>query len=406
MIFLGTVTEVILIPDGHIGWSPSRAKMRVDRAYKGVSEAALTLYDDGMCDGPELEVGEQYLMYTHRNEDGGIPSRGCTRSRHVKFAEEDLWYLESLNEAAPTARVYGSIVAWPEDSGDRLPLAGAIVKLAGPVETVTTNADDKGRYSFEGLIPGKYSVSASQPGFDMPLRDYGLFSAEVTARGCAAINVTLAKHWPGTVSGRLMRSDGTPASAGIDLTLYRITENGDRDPIGDEVLTDERGAYEFQSVRAGRYKIALHPCCFPTGKAPYRPIYWPAATNEDNASEIVIDEASGPRKYDFHLPPELRSVTAHGVVRLPSGKAAGGVKVWILRLSDEADADTPKACCAVVDEIETDENGRFTFKAIEGIEYGLTTILRAQTVVTFSFSNGPEDLILVHDPSGESKDLR
>ena len=36
--------------------------MRIDRAYKGVAEQELVLFDDGMCDGPDLHVGEQYLM--------------------------------------------------------------------------------------------------------------------------------------------------------------------------------------------------------------------------------------------------------------------------------------------------------------------------------------------------------
>lgn len=58
MVFLGTVTEGIAISDGRI----VRARMRIDRAYKGVAEQELVLFDDGMCDGPDLHVGEQYLM--------------------------------------------------------------------------------------------------------------------------------------------------------------------------------------------------------------------------------------------------------------------------------------------------------------------------------------------------------
>jgi hypothetical protein len=62
MVFLGTVTDALATRDGRV----VRARIRVDRAYKGVSEQSLVLFDDGMCDGPDLRIGEQYLMYTRR----------------------------------------------------------------------------------------------------------------------------------------------------------------------------------------------------------------------------------------------------------------------------------------------------------------------------------------------------
>src|SRR5207247_11391900 len=62
MVFLGTVTEGLATQDGRF----VRARMRVDHAYKGVSEKTLVLFDDGMCDGPSLQIGQQYLMYTGR----------------------------------------------------------------------------------------------------------------------------------------------------------------------------------------------------------------------------------------------------------------------------------------------------------------------------------------------------
>ena len=61
IIFLGTVTEAIQTENGWV----RLARVRIDKAYKGISEETVVLYDDGMCDGPSLRVGEQYLMYTH-----------------------------------------------------------------------------------------------------------------------------------------------------------------------------------------------------------------------------------------------------------------------------------------------------------------------------------------------------
>jgi hypothetical protein len=97
LIFLGSVTEAIQTD----GWV-RLARMRIDKAYKGISEETVMLYADGMCDGPSLRVGEQYLVYTHDDGTGHLPSRGCTRSRNVKYADEDLAFLNSLAGAEPS----------------------------------------------------------------------------------------------------------------------------------------------------------------------------------------------------------------------------------------------------------------------------------------------------------------
>ena len=388
MVFLGTVTDVVPMPGGDINWSPSRAWMRVDRVYKGVSEPALTLYDDGRCDGPNLQVGEQYLMYTRRDGNGEIPVRGCTRSRHVRFAQEDLKYLDGLSDAPPTSLVYGRVVSWPEGPGDKTPLPGATVTLAGRNETLTAKTDYNGQYSFDRLSPGEYSVSAKQPGFEMPLRDYGLFSAEVVARGCAAIEVTLNKELPGIIAGHLFRPDGTRAGAGIDLNLLRLEDDEYR-WIPNEVLTDERGEYSFRNIRPGRYKVVLHWCCYPTPQAPYPAIYWPAAATEEGGAEIVVGLEPDSKPYDFQLPTEVKRRTVSGQVMSPDGKPAPGMEVWLCVEDDKHDGYD------VAEEIRADSEGRFSFTVLQGIKYVVEVRLgdgelSPDTVpVSFDFIRGP-----------------
>src|SRR5580658_10486706 len=69
MIFLGTVTEL----------EKGVAQMRIDKAYKGVLEKTVALWDSGMCPSPVLHVGEQYLIYTRDDGTGYLRSGGCTR---------------------------------------------------------------------------------------------------------------------------------------------------------------------------------------------------------------------------------------------------------------------------------------------------------------------------------------
>jgi len=379
--------------------------MRIDRAYKGVSEQTLILFDDGMCDGPDLQVGEQYLMYTRRIDDGDVPSRGCTRSRHVKQAAEDLKYLTGLLEAAPTGTVFGLIAAWPEGVGSNQPVPGAMVEMRDREEKVTTTADGEGRYSFDGLKPAKYTVSASKPGFRMPAFESEGVSESLESHGCAVINVILRKDWPGTIEGRVMRSDGTPARGGIDLGLIRVTGRGKNTlsaPLYFEDLkTNDQGKYSFRGVAPGRYKVVLHPCCFPTPETPYPAVYWPAARTEAAASEIRVGSAAVSQHYDFRLPPEVKSEVVSGLVLLPDRVPAKGVRVQILKLPDNA----------IVGNDSTDEAGHFSFTAMEGLEYSLTGIVigehsRRSKALHFSLAKGPHSITLVLDNPGPFSDDR
>src|ERR1051325_6730794 len=116
-VFLGTITEILATRNGFV----SRARMRIDHAYKGVSAENITLFDDGMCNGPNLKLGDQYLMYTRVSDDSNadVPSRGCTRSRSVKYAAEDLEFLKNLPSAAPTGTIQGQALGrTDQDFGD------------------------------------------------------------------------------------------------------------------------------------------------------------------------------------------------------------------------------------------------------------------------------------------------
>ncbi len=245
LVFLGTVIEKEPAPRGHFKNSISTIRMHVDHSYKGVLESSITLIDDGMCSGPDFQVGEQYLMYTHQIDKDQIAARGCTRSRHVRFAQEDLQYLDGLDLAAHTAAIFGRVGSWPDGPGNKFWQPGAIVRLQGDGGARTSVADADGRYSFAGLQPGKYTVTSEQAGYHMPGHDDGSYAVTVEGRGCAEIEVTLQRDRPGVVAGRLYRSDGTPAGAGIDLQLLR--PNGDQyDVDGDFVRTDDQGRMPFE----------------------------------------------------------------------------------------------------------------------------------------------------------------
>ncbi len=55
LVFLGTVVAA----DAERPFK--HARMRIDRKFKGALPSEVELYDDGMCDGPNIEIGRQLL---------------------------------------------------------------------------------------------------------------------------------------------------------------------------------------------------------------------------------------------------------------------------------------------------------------------------------------------------------
>jgi hypothetical protein len=347
--------------------------MRIDHAYKGVTEDSVVLFDDGMCDGPTLQVGEQYLMYTRRVGNGDIPSRGCTRSRHVKYAGEDLNFLNGLPDARPVSRIFGRVVVRTDDyHGNDQPLAGAQVEISGAAGTHTTMTDGEGRYWFENLQPETYTVGATSNGFRMLLFGMERPSAKVEPRGCAAMNMIMRRTWQGHISGRVVRSNGEPAPAGIDLTLIQLEKRDGKERsnflFGSGVRTNEQGEYSFDEVAPGRYKVVMNMYRFPTGESPYPTIYWPGSRTEADAIPIEAANAAVAQRYDFKLPPEPKSVRVSGLVIGPDGEAAKGVQVYISALPDNNISGKNE------NRPQTDAEGRFSFTALEGWDYRVRAI--------------------------------
>jgi hypothetical protein len=390
MVFLGTVTEFLQAESAWV--------MRIDRAYKGVSEKTLLLYDQEMCPGPKLQVGEQYLMYTERINLKGfrrdlVPNLGCTRSRSVEYAEEDLKYLNGLRTAAPTGAVFGQVTVRSDEIGSKAqPAPGAKVQIRGAGRTLTATADSEGHYSFSGLKPATYSVTASQPGFSKSEADSD-DPARVAARGCRVIDVVLRKDWPATISGHVARSDGTPAPAGIWCSLIRVQFAGldakSQVLLAHSAQTDGEGNFTFHGVPPGRYKVALNLYRLPTPEDPYPTIYWPGATTQVTASEIKIGETSVPQKCDFQLPTELKATKVSGVVLFPDGKPAKFARVEI----------TPQNFGRAAEPV-ADASGRFWFMAMEGFDYTLTAVMSndawvAADVKHFSAGKAPPFVTLM-----------
>jgi hypothetical protein len=189
LVFLGTVTEVSTAKQLKL------AKMHVDHAFKGILGETVDLFDDGMCDGPNLEVGRQYLMYTSPFGSGAVPARGCTRSRAVEQADQDLEFLRQYEAGNVTTHLSGTVRFRPDEPEDsrlgeegRRPLAGVDLILFGAAGELQTKSDSTGRYSFSGLPPGDYRIEARLAGHRV---DWAPDDLTLHPSGCAVADLLM-----------------------------------------------------------------------------------------------------------------------------------------------------------------------------------------------------------------------
>ena len=134
--------------------------------YGRTATAVLTNRFEESC-GFTFAVGERYFIDAAAQDDGSFSTSRCSKTTPRAQAGPLIDYLERLARPATGGRIFGGAhsdlpVVSMFDDNDRQPLAKLRVTLSGPVtRRAVTRAD--GSYSFDGLPPGQYRLSAEAP---------------------------------------------------------------------------------------------------------------------------------------------------------------------------------------------------------------------------------------------------
>jgi len=171
----------------------------------------------------------------------------------------------AANAAARTARVEGQVLT---QTGE--PLRKATVRLthyyADPSPNAisyTDTADGAGKFVFEGVLPGRYTLSAERTGF-MP-QNYGARGAATDSPGSV---LTLAagqivkdldfKLIPqGVITGRVTDADGDPMPGVRVLVMQMVHARGQRGLSSMGVAaTDDQGSFRIANLPPGPYYVA------------------------------------------------------------------------------------------------------------------------------------------------------
>jgi protocatechuate 3,4-dioxygenase beta subunit len=170
----------------------------------------------------------------------------------------------ATDAAALSARIEGQVLS---QAGE--PLRKATLRLApyyadhGSNISYTDTTDDAGKFVFERVLPGRYTLSAERTGFLS--QNYGARGATTASPGSV---FTLAagqsmkdlnfKLFPqGVITGRVTDADGDPMP-GIQvfaMQMYRVRGQRGLSPTG-RAQTDDQGSFRIANLSPGPYYVS------------------------------------------------------------------------------------------------------------------------------------------------------
>lgn len=299
--------------------------------------------------------------------------------------------LAQSSTAADMAVVSGRVV----EQDSQTPIPGAQVMLAiqldGPPaapfnmrpNVATTDAD--GRFTFEGVTPGRYRVSAMKAGFASTAPPRANPPLELTA-GARRDDVVVAMARGGAIAGRILDATGEPVvdvhvmairkaqappSAAAAAGAQMFSAGMFAGSVGAQ--TNDLGEFRVHSLAPGEYYLQAAPAMMPIGPgsgAPAGasivvPTFFPGTPDAASAQTIVV--GAGQTTGDIIM----RMMTAvafevSGTVLDETGQAVAGA---LVRLQPQREGPMPLAGLPI--QGRTDERGAFTLRNVTNGSYSL-----------------------------------
>lgn len=355
-VFVGTVIEskTVKIKRGEYEQQQRLVRFSLDEPFRGVEGAqveVMTGMGDGDC-GIAFKQTQQYLVYASSFE-GKLYTGICMRTKVISAAVADLEYMRGLENAKTGGVVYGDVTAYSRDEkGERIrrPLAGAKIIIEGPEKTEITT-DKKGAYRVEGLPAGGYTVTISPP--------QGLTTGQTEEKislangGCATVSFWLEND--GRLNGRIFNPQGLPVNK-AEVVLIEFDKERYRGH-SETAYSDEEGRYAFKRIPPGRYVLSIRFDGMTSQQRPFPQTYYPGVGEKSQATVITLAEGQRFEKYDLQVPPLPLEYDVEGVVFWADGKPASTAGVGY-------------GAEGVSYAVKVDEQGRFSFKAYEGLKLG------------------------------------
>ena len=246
----------------------------------------------------EQDVGKEYLLYLGPPpEDEELwYEDGFSRSHMLEYAQDDLLYLNKINEVRGRTRVSGVL---DDDNLAGLSVEGQTIRIIGKNKTYFAKTDKNGVYELYDVPPGRY-VLEPELKFGWKVDEFDLTRAptrremmrERQPSNRVAFTLRPRKHFgidiklklSNHIGGTIKDSNGKP----LQWVCVSLTRANEERYLGCNDLTDERGRFQIDAVEAGIYTLILNYENKRTAKMPFPKLYYPGVPDRDNAKQIVV----------------------------------------------------------------------------------------------------------------------
>jgi hypothetical protein len=223
---------------------------------------------------------------------------------------------------------------------------------SGRRKTVT---DSHGEYSFDGVQPGTYTISAEMPG-----KLGGGEPREISVERQACVYMQFYAVELGSITGRILDALGNP----VVHTWAELQRADDHKfTTVEDGFTDEDGRYQIKGIPAGAYFVGVSLRHSPSATIglwhPYERNYYPGTDSVMMARSLNVASAEAISGVTWRVRAPLGRRTIKGVVIGPDGKPASPVFVELT-----VEGYDENAALA-----ETRKDGTFTFDALTKLHY-------------------------------------
>nr|AEA09217.1 hypothetical protein Lip018_ORF006 [uncultured Acidobacteriota bacterium] len=179
-----------------------RVRFRVKEAYRGDEDEDETLdvwTPFGDC-GVDFQTGETYVVYADDDEESSVVSTDtCSGTRRLSDAGSDLAYLYFFeNNGDDSGRLDGFVTTNQFHQLDALhveaPVPGIVLELKSDSGSRFTQSGADGKFVFDGLAPGEYTVAAYAAGYPRLVKQLAAPQrVRMEQKGCAAATLLIFK---------------------------------------------------------------------------------------------------------------------------------------------------------------------------------------------------------------------
>jgi hypothetical protein len=277
----------------------------VTKVYRGSRSEQLVIHtpDQGSACGFAFERGWDYLVYASAGTNGELATSHCTRTHEVISREDDadLRWMEGLAQSPAGASIFGQIRMQKlnrDGSYDTSGLARVAVSIKGP-DSKMVSTDAEGKFRADGLVPGKYVVSAKAPSGYSAFEDW---KPALENRACA--EVVWSTRLDGHIRGKVYFADGTPAAGLFLQTKAAHAMPGEPRTFESISTTGPDGAFDFAPLSPGSYIFGVNLNFTSIDGKYYRKAFFPGTSNRQEAATITLGAGEMVDDLNFYLPPD------------------------------------------------------------------------------------------------------